>query len=321
MLFFFNAQSCSKRIDGLAVMIVPVMTVGGAVFLLPAKSLYLTIWGVILLLLKRHRFLGTTLMPAWGWALFSMLVVGLAVGLSEHFRSETAAWYCSFRFAALVTTFCPCMAVLGARRPQFLAWQWIVFALWGVVSLPAGEAILMRPGMPLDVGGLRAWFLLILIIVPLVNWLPTRYWISAMLFAGGQTLLMFEYFPFTSGMLTPRSDTLGLVLMVVSLTIVALSRQRQQGGTAPLDRVWLDFRDGFGALWAARVAERVNATASSRGWEIRLRWHGFRPVDRACTIEPIPPEIAIEVQQTLENLLRRFVSPQWIASRVVSRVD
>ncbi|MBI3468144.1 MAG: hypothetical protein HY000_34495, partial [Planctomycetes bacterium] len=43
------------------------------------------------------------------------------------------------------------------------------------------------------------------------------------------------------------------------------------------DRVWLDFRDDFGFVWAKRVQDRFNAAAGQLGWPIVLGWSGFRP--------------------------------------------
>jgi hypothetical protein len=82
--------------------------------------------------------------------------------------------------------------------------------------------------------------------------------------------------------------------------------------TVALDRVWLDFRDAFGAVWALRVMERMNAASTMYGWPVLLSWNGFSPRDDAPEVSPVPPT----VEESLRTLLRRFVSPEWIDERM-----
>jgi hypothetical protein len=81
---------------------------------------------------------------------------------------------------------------------------------------------------------------------------------------------------------------------------------RRRKARTPLDRVWLDFRDLLGTMWALRVLERINAASSQNGWGARLTW-------RRWIVSQAPPEA---LQRSLRMLLRRFVSEQWIDERL-----
>ncbi len=122
--------------------------------------------------------------------------------------------------------------------------------------------------------------------------------------------------------------------------------------TAARDQVWRDYRDRFGTLWAFRLMERVNSAAALARWTVRLEWDGIRPITpspheasaqpasapRTTDVHASPPgtrastglaahaaefratETAataeeLGVNQTLWNLLRRFVSVEWCQAR------
>jgi hypothetical protein len=76
-------------------------------------------------------------------------------------------------------------------------------------------------------------------------------------------------------------------------------------------------------MWALRVAERINAAASVSDWPITLHWHGFvgqeQPGDDP--LEGLPADTRRAIQQSIENLLRRFVSQDWITTRLGKAVD
>jgi hypothetical protein len=82
-----------------------------------------------------------------------------------------------------------------------------------------------------------------------------------------------------------------------------------------LDSVWLDFRNSYGIVWSLRVMEQVNAVAKSSGWNVVLCWSGYRTRDGAANWE-LPSEQLRVLRQSLQNLLRRFMSSEWIAERL-----
>ncbi len=86
------------------------------------------------------------------------------------------------------------MAVLGAKRPQEKAWHLIVFVLWFVLALPALQDVVYHYGQPISLDPAWRAFVLVLIGVGLVNYLPTRYWPSSMMYGGAQVILLADYF-------------------------------------------------------------------------------------------------------------------------------
>jgi len=158
--------------------------------------------------------------------------------------------------------------------------------------------------------------LLILLLMGAANHLPTRYWPSAVLFAAGQGLIVAPWLPVVWFQL-PSGETAAaaLGLWLTSLLIACwLSRPTADVG---LQRVWFDFRDAFGAVWGLRVIERVNAAASAYEWPVRLSWHGFETLDGDAA-DHLPAETTRNVSNVLANLLRRFVSTEWIEMRMAS---
>ena len=71
------------------------------------------------------------------------------------------------------------MAILGAKRPQNIGWQFIVGSLWIVLILPAADNVLLWRGGQLNIGAVREWFLTVLLFVGLSNYLLTRYGLTS----------------------------------------------------------------------------------------------------------------------------------------------
>jgi hypothetical protein len=204
------------------------------------------------------------------------------------------------------------MAVLGAKRPQHGAWQFIVLSLAGVLALPALEYLVLQGGETLAIDGVRSAFLAGLIALGLLNWLPTRRWPTALFVAGGQIALYAEHLPWIVPWECAPAVSLAAISFVVATAIAVVQDHiPRRDPAAGFDRVWRDFRDDYGALWALRVAERVNAAATKSGSSVRLTWRGFRTEAGAA---PSRDDV-LALETSLENLLRRFVSREWIAKR------
>lgn len=263
-----------------------------------------------MLIVSRGIRRGTTLTAPALWCGVSLGMLALLIvidSLSPLGKASETLW-----FIASVSTFCPVMALLGAKRPQHTAWQWIVGSLWGLLALPALESIVFRPGQALHVATAWQWLMVMLLAIEAMNHLPTRYWPSALLTMLGQVLLLGAYLPFSP--LTYSAWTLpaGLAALVAALALVAAGITRLSSSVTGLDRVWIDFRNSFGAAWGLRILQRLQETARTCQWDVQATWEGFYT---SAGTKPLPPETAEQVEQALANLLWRFVSPEWIALR------
>ena len=254
---------------------------------------------LILLLSGWRRLRGTTLTAACAWATISTLCLA---GIAFLGPGPTA-----IRFSLLATTFCPLMAVLGAKRPQDKGWQWVVASLWAVLVWPAGQAVLVRSeSLHLFV----AWklFLAGLILLGPLNYLPTRFWSASLLVALGQIVLLGEYLwqvPTESAAWLPSAAAACFAVAALIVGWSCRSRRRSEKNQGPLaahTRRWRDFRDAYGAFWALRILGRVNQTAELCDWPLHLTWAGF---EQSSEKEPTMEQLA-EVDQTMSTLLRRF---------------
>lgn len=260
---------------------------------------------------------GTTLAAVLAWSVAGFFVVAaVEIATAVGVVRDAAE---ALRFAAATATFCPVIAVLGAKRPQDRAWQLIVLSFWVILALPAIQAWLLRPGQPMTMHPIWSWFLVVLIVVGASNYLPTRYALSGLLAAAGQTVLVWRELPWGEGsppaqaVATDWLPVVGLCLLAAAAALTAIGWPRRRTlDRDPLERLWLDFRDQFGVAWGLRVAERINATAAQHGWEVRLAWHGITQADGS----PLTAPPRAELEAALRPLLRRFVSADWIDRRL-----
>ena len=272
------------------------------------------IWliGLLVLVWRRRQLWGTTLLAPWAWSVVSLLTVGTAellIGLDGSLSPN--GWSAPLRFIAATSTFCPIVALLGAKRPQNSAWQFIVLSLWVILGLPGFEGLLF--GEVYEIHPARCWFLAILVGIGLLNGIATRYWPSSVLFGAGQLALIAPYFPPTPPLFSAAAAPLwGLGFLTASWGLLALDLPRPKRSETPWDRAWLDFRDAYGAVWSLRIAERINATAVACQSPVVLGWRGFRGRDASSVIAELPQPAA----DTLRALLPRFVSCQWIDARL-----
>jgi hypothetical protein len=275
-----------------------------------AAGLALGIAGVAALGFRGLR--GTTLSAPALWAVAAALGVAVVeASLAWPGPALDPMSASLWRYAAAAGTFCPLMGVLGAKRPQDRGWQWVVLSLWIILLVPAMQAVAARSGHRLELYG--AWQLLLaaLIAMGLLNYLPTRFALAAVLFAIGQSLLLGRYLvSINANDQGWRIVGLALILAAAAAAIV-IARWRIGAGAdggesssiARSNARWFVFRDGWGAFWGLRVMQRVNQTAELSGWPVRLEWwDGFAPVND----ETRDPQMAAQIQQTLDSLLRRF---------------
>lgn len=258
---------------------------------------------------------GTTLRAPLAWAVASFAAIALAEAAVAWLAvSQTFAVH--LRYLAAVGTFCPLMALLGAKRPQDRGWQWVVATLVLVAALPSLNTMAFFPASPIELHGFVRWFLVLpLWGLGLANHLPTRLWPASLLASGGQLWLLAPQMPefawlLPSGITGELRVATAAAALALAATVWAVAWPARRVTAPPLSQLWLDFRDGFGTVWGLRIALRFQATAEICHWPQSLTWQGL-PAEEA-----LPPEIHQAMEQALRTLLRRFVSDDWIAARL-----
>ncbi len=302
---------------GSGVLVVPVVATVTASSLLAVVPCAALAMGLCVLLAVRRAVLQTTLAGAWWW-LLAALVGWAGAELADALALVSRGNLDSLRLATISLSFCPIVAVLGAKRPQNGAWNFVVLSLWGIVALPAAENFFLHPGQRLALGDARAWFLWILILLGPINYVPTRFAVASLLLAAGQMVALSPYLALIHRPLFSFHSVVGLAIAANGFLEGWVASHRPRSGNSDYDRVWLDFRDTFGLLWALRVQERVNAVAQQNGWDIELAWNGFFRPSSGQAISKIDPTTAPALKSSFNGLLRRFVSSEWIAERKAS---
>lgn len=233
------------------------------------------ICGIALLLLARRRVRGSTLREPMTWSVVSWAAVcGIELLFAER-TPDAVSSFAAWRFAAAVSTICPMMAVLGAKRPQNKAWQFVVATLWMILAAPALESNLFGAGGAPHLGTVRGWFMWGMILLGPANYLFTKYAAASLLFAGGQCMLLSTQLPVLQGSFDGDLQIAGVPLLFASMLVAATSTWIPLRGDYAPQQIWLEFRDGWGAFWALRVAERFNLLAGQNNWPIVLRWRGL----------------------------------------------
>lgn len=271
--------------------------------------------GITCLLRGRRAIWQTTLKSAWGWSLAALVAWGAVELAAAVWPASGNGKWAAIRFMAITLSLCPVIALMGAKRPQETAWNFVVLALWGVLVMPALETQLLRPGQNLTLGVFRGGFLAVPLVLVSLNYGGTRYRFAAALTALSQLLALSIYWLPAA----PRSEDirglLGLLSLATALAIALYSAARRPSDRLA-DQLWTDFRDTLGAFWALRVAERLNATALQHDWPVELTWSGMRSRDQHEVNAFREPNMPAPAANTLRGLLRRFVTNDWIDQRL-----
>jgi len=259
----------------------------------------------------------TTLVGPWMWSVLALVAwAGIELAVAASLIGSGSSD--SLRFAAIALSFCPIVGVLGAKRPQHVAWSFVVLSLWAIVALPAAENFFLHPGQRLSLGDARAWFLWILVLLGPINYVPTRFWLAALLFATGQVFALSPYLALVHRPLIESPTVVGLVFVVAALLAAWTSAGQKRVVVSSFDRAWLDFRDAFGLLWGLRVQERVNAVALQNRFGTELTWSGLQAAQIKDVAAEHDPTVDATLKTALKGILRRFAGNDWINERLTS---
>ncbi len=268
------------------------------------------------LLRNQKHFAGTTLWAPWCWTLVAVAcVTGVEVLAGMAAWNDNQAELGSLRLLAGLSTCCPGIAILGAKRPQYRVWQFVVISLWAVMALPVAENWFLGPGGPVRMQGFRAWFLCLIVLVCSANFLLTRFGWWACGCACSQLLLLAGHTPLLPASFGTAGTLTGMALAVGMVVLVASGIPAKSSTKLPAERLWIDFRDTFGVLWGLRVAERVNETAQRSNWGLHLEWRGIRRLSEGQAEVDSDSSALLALDKNMRSLLRRFVSRDWLDRR------
>ena len=251
--------------------------------------LYLT--GFVPLLLAWRANRQTSLCHALAWGLAAWGMAGLVVVLAGLRLHELLA---PARYLTLCLIGCAGVAVLGARRPGVVAWNFVVLGLLAVFLLWLAEGFLAS-GV-IELGVVRGIFLSATLAVSILNYLPTRLGLAAIILAGAVAVEMTQ-------LIQGRASEPALVPPVTALLALVpwagyLMLRRPEANPVSVDALWRSFRDRYGFFWAQRLREQFNRSAANQGWSVELGWNGLRPHG------PHPEEPVL--LETLQALMKRF---------------
>jgi hypothetical protein len=239
---------------------------------------------------------GTSLSHALGWTIAAWLCWGLAFMLGDIDQGEMDPT----RYCALCLTGCAGVAVLGARRPHVLAWNFVCGGLFAVMTQPLWETLFLGTH-PVD--GLRIFFLAATMAVGILNYLPTRLAPAAVLLLVSIAAEIVALY--AADWLFPAGGLWIAHLALMSapwLAWICLAERRAP--RSEFDRVWLTFRDSWGLVWSQRVREQFNHAAQHAGWPVRLYWQGLVVREASAVVTHGEREKMLE---TLHAVMQRFL--------------
>ncbi|MDA0658719.1 MAG: hypothetical protein O2931_07145 [Planctomycetota bacterium] len=262
----------------------------------------------------------TTLFSAWFWlGMAAVSALGFAsADLPSDLAGDRLSANHPWRLIAATSASCPFVAILGAKRPHHVAWQFIVATFWIVLAWPAWEALAFgNRGVNLDT--LRSAGCWILLAMTWFNWWGTRYWLAVTLGVMGQGLL---YAPFLCG-----SHLLGMRIQAVPISTVEVClilwtlgamlgclqlRSLCWPPTSDLEsysQLWRAWRNLYGVIWGFRVLERIQETARIAHWPVDLTWSKFVPRDTQEFYD------CRGIDVSMRSLLRRFLDDDCFPDR------
>jgi hypothetical protein len=226
----------------------------------------------------------TTLRSTLMWTVAALAVWVAAVSVPESLVLD---------YVALSLSGCAGVAVLGARRPGAGAWNFVVAGLLAVLLLPVATGL---GSVRLET--VHICFLAATLATAVLNFLPTRLGIASALagVAFGTEGARVAGFRLDAEILTTARWLLALAPWL------ALMSLRWPRRASEVDRVWLDFRDRFGFLWAERMREQFNRASASAGRTQRLGWFGITTAGHSSA----------DSLELLKVLLKRFDSRTYV---------
>jgi hypothetical protein len=180
-------------------------------------------------------------------------------------------------------------------------WNAVVLALLFMELSPWGEAAIRQQDFRLD--GLRLAILAGSIAIGVMNYLPTRAGLGALLVGFGCACQWLRFMKAEEGG-QAELDWMGRCTLAASPGAILLWRKLLESRKVnDFDFCWIAFRERFGVVWGQRLREQFNHAARHAGWKVTLTWQGLRTPPGA---DQPSQEQRVAMLQTLNAVMKRF---------------
>lgn len=255
---------------------------------------------------------GLTAADALAWAILAITVTlaAIATRLSE---SVPVSYASCLHYLAATLLLAPLVDVLGARNPGHRAWPWfvvcpmIVVLQWPVISHLMSEQATTQFELPIPA---MIGFLLVLV-MGAGNYFGTGN--TETCFFGTVGIVLFVL-PVTRWFSWPGNGiVLGSSVCLTMSALLAEGRIKSDEQSAGHVRLWLDFRDTYGLVWARRVMDRINQFGAREEWDVVMTLDGFQSTADDTPLDAKTHNRPIEI---LRWVLRRFASDEFLNQRL-----
>jgi hypothetical protein len=261
----------------------------------------------------------TTLSGAGCWLMlglaFWIIVTSLEIWCGEN---HSHSWISRAHYLSITLMLSPLVSVLGAKRPGIRVWNvFVVIPMLLMLNWPLiAELLGTPPNLSLNLEPPALMGVIVVLLMVLGNYFGTRLTLPAMMYCLAMAIALSTCseslpVPYRSPLLVRALSGMlvgcSLFLMLSRMKRAAFERRSYEG-------IWLDFRDWFGILWTRRVMERLNQTAESENWRVRLSLEGFVWEDELT--EAQRQETLKKMDRAFRWIFRRFVDEEWIDERL-----
>ncbi len=279
-------------------------------------------WIGVVRLTRSVRHTSLTVAAAWAIGFQSILTVTTIATLAKSrvpLGILDQLWYLT-----AVSALCPFVAVLGARRGRLLEWScFIVLPLIVVLEWPAlAQVTRCWHGQRLELETPALIGFAFVLVMALGQFLGTRYPMSILSWMVAWGKVGWSLRSSAAVLLVDRNadQRIAVFFLLQFWLAVAFETWRRPITTSGWNRVWTDYLNSFGNLWALRLMARVNEVARRDNWPWTLTDTGLTPVDpqNALAGDPMADP---RVDQIFRWLLKPFVDPEWIDERLTASTD
>jgi hypothetical protein len=266
-----------------------------------------------LLVVGFWRLRSTTLVSPIAWSMVAVSSIAIAeVVLFFPPMPGVTSWQSLVRYIAGTLTLLPTIAILGAKRPQALVWNYIVVSLWIVLIMPALEVLLLKPEQTFEIYAFGPWMISALIFYTAIHYAGTGMTVTGLLVAAAQALYLADHlpaFPFDSDY---RARVLASLFLLIAASWATYSLLRR-GAADEFGLLWSRFKNGYGTAWALRIIQRLDELQARHDWSVRLGWYGVQPTRDGATADEMRQDRKA-LARAFRSLMLRFLAPSHLTA-------